>query len=70
VWTLSTLLFGRSFYGIHMSELPSVNHADPAEKPSGKEIPADAFAPVVDPQLVPGAAPEDEEAPKDADESG
>ncbi|WP_189016770.1 hypothetical protein [Paenarthrobacter histidinolovorans] len=49
-----------------MSEFPNANPADPAEKPGGKEIPADVFSPVVDPELVPGAAPEDDEAPKDA----
>jgi len=60
-------------YGVQMSEIPKSGPSDPDEGPDGNEVPADAFSPVVDPDLVPdaeGATPEEKRARRDPEETG
>lgn len=60
-------------YGVQMSEIPKNGPSDPDEGPGGNEVPADAFSPVVDPDLVPdgeGATPEEKRARRDPEETG
>jgi hypothetical protein len=60
-------------YGVQMSEIPNVGSPDPDDGPQGKEVPVDAFSPVVDPDLVPdaeGATPEEKRARRDPEETG
>jgi hypothetical protein len=60
-------------YGVQTSEIPKNGPSDPDEGPKGKEVPADAFSPVVNPDLVPdaeGATPEEKRARKDPEEAG
>ncbi|MHA7288735.1 hypothetical protein ACX80V_03670 [Arthrobacter sp. MDT3-24] len=56
-----------------MSEIPNNGSPDPDDGPQGNEVPADAFSPVVDPDLVPDAAhasPEEKRARRDPEETG
>jgi hypothetical protein len=57
-------------YGVQVSEIPKNGPPDPDEGPEGNEVPADAFSPVVDPDLVPDATPEEKRARKDPEETG
>ena len=58
-------------YRVHMSEIPNNGPTDPDAGPQGNEVPADAFSPVVDPDLVPDAAtPEEKRARTDPEETG
>ncbi|MDR6989237.1 hypothetical protein J2Y66_003752 [Paenarthrobacter nitroguajacolicus] len=42
-----------------MREVPDDSLSDPDKEPREEDIPADAFSPVVDPDLVPDDAPAD-----------
>ncbi|MDR6417670.1 hypothetical protein [Pseudarthrobacter sulfonivorans] len=56
-----------------MSEIPNNGSPDPEDRPQGNEVPADAFSPVVDPDLVPDAedaTPEEKRARRDPEETG
>ncbi|MDQ0075529.1 hypothetical protein [Arthrobacter oryzae] len=56
-----------------MSEIPNNGSPDPDDGPQGNEVPADAFSPVVDPNLVPHAetaTPEEKQARTDPEETG
>lgn len=45
-----------------MSKLSTEGPHNPDEKPAGNEVPADAFSPVMDPDLVPGESPAEDHA--------
>lgn len=61
---------GLRAYRVQMSEIPNNGSPDPDEGPQGNEVPADAFSPVVDPDLAPDAAtPEEKRARTEPEET-
>lgn len=64
---------GPRTYGVEMSEIPENGPPDPDQELVGNEVPADAFSPVIDPELIPdthGGTPEQKRARKDPEETG
>lgn len=51
-----------------MDMRPTNEPPDPDTAASGDEFPAEAFSPVVDPGLIPGPSPDEEESRKTEEE--
>lgn len=57
-------------YGVEMSSIPENGLPDPDQELVGNEVPADAFSPVIDPDLIPDSTPEQKRARRDPEETG